>query len=307
MTGQQVLVLYIIVAVGFIADKAKIYTEQASRLTTDLLFYIITPAVIIQSFLSMDRSADNLRSLLIAIACGVGIHVAGIVMSLPLFRSGDARVSPIYKYACIYGNCGYMALPLAQAVLGTSGVFYCSAVIMVFNVFCFSHGVRIMEDRSKKFDFKRLLSGMLINPGTIGVVLGLPLFLLSVKLPYIIDRPLAYIASLNTPLAMLIFGTYLANTDLKSMFTEKRIYGVALFKLVLLPLVTLAAFRLCGVSGALLTAMAISASAPSANNTVLFSAKFDKDTGTASKTVAVVSFLSVLTMPLIIAAAATLN
>ena len=30
-----------------------------------------------------------------------------------------------------------------------------------------------------------------------------------------------FISNMNTPFAMLIFGTYLANTDLKNMFTEK--------------------------------------------------------------------------------------
>ena len=48
--AMQVAVLYVLVAVGFVCDKTGLYTEKAARLTNDLLFYIVTPAIIIQSF-----------------------------------------------------------------------------------------------------------------------------------------------------------------------------------------------------------------------------------------------------------------
>mgnify|MGYP000092614844 len=65
-------------------------------------------------------------------------------------------------------------------------------------------------------------------------------------------------------------------------------------------------FRLCGVTGALLTSCIISASAPTANNTVMFAAKYGRDTGLSSKVVAVITFLSILTMPLMIALSQTI-
>lgn len=63
---------------------------------------------------------------------------------------------------------------------------------------------------------------LLFNPGTISVAIGLPLYLLEVKLPVVLADPISFIAGLNTPMAMIMFGTYLANTDLKTMFREKK-------------------------------------------------------------------------------------
>ena len=137
-TAQQVLILYILIAVGFFADKAGLYTEKASKLNTNLLFYIVTPLVIVNSFLTIDNSPENLKNFGLAALVGVGIHIVGMIVSLPFFRKSAPDAAGIYKYASIYGNCGYMALPLANAVLGAQGVFYCSAVIMVFNIFCFT-------------------------------------------------------------------------------------------------------------------------------------------------------------------------
>ena len=144
---------------------------------------------------------------------------------------------------------------------------------------------------------------LLFNPGVISVLIGLPLFLLDVTLPRILAEPVSYIASLNTPLAMLMFGTYLAQTDLRKMFLRKETYLVALLKLIAVPSAMLLVMRLCGITGVLCTALTISASAPTANNTVMFATKYGRDTAAASQTVAVVSFLSVLTMPLFIAIA----
>ena len=150
-----------------------------------------------------------------------------------------------------------------------------------------------------KFDLKRLV----LNPGVISVLIGAPLFVLGVKLPMVMQKTLDHISNLNTPLAMLFLGTYIANTDLKSMFKDGRNYLVVLLKLIVLPAVMFGIFRLCGISGALLTALVISASAPSANNTVMFAAKYDKDTGIASKIVALCSLFCIMTIPVMIALA----
>ena len=299
-TAQQVFILYILIAVGFFADKTGLYTEKASKLNTNLLFYIVTPMVIVNSFLSIDNSPENMKNFGIAVLGGVAIHLIGMVLILPLFRKTEKSKAGIYRYACMYGNCGYMALPLANAVLGAQGAFYCSAIIMVFNIFSFTHGIYIMGAQKGGFNFKKLL----INPGTIGVALGLPLYLLGVELPEVIASPVSTLASLNTPLAMLIFGTYIAHTDLKTMFTDKKIYTVAAVKLLAIPLIMIGLFKLLNIPQMLAMAITVSASAPCANNTVILAGKYDLDTGSASKTVALVSFFSIITMPVMIALSA---
>ncbi len=301
IASEQVAILYVLVAVGAIADKVGIYTEKVAKSCTDLLFYIITPAVIIQSFCTLEYNPDTVKGLFTAIACGFALHIVSAAISSLVFNKCNIDEGCIYKYSCAYGNCGYMALPLAGAVLGEEGVFYCSAVIISFQIFSFTHGIYTINKGGEKvkFDLKKLF----LNPGVISVIIGLPLFLLSVKLPNIIASPMNYIASLNTPVAMLIFGTYIANTNFKTIFKNWRIFAVALVKLIILPLILLAAFRLVGISGTLLVALSISAGAPTANNTVMFAAKYDRNTGLASQTVAVVSFISIITLPVMIALA----
>lgn len=296
--AQQVLILYLIVAVGFVADRSKVFTQDTAKKSNDLLFYIITPAVIIQSFMNMEFDTKTASTLGIAFLCMSATLTVGIFLAVPFFNKSGERKS-IFKYAVTYGNMGYMALPLCQAMLGNEGVFYCSAGVVAFNILCFTHGIWLMTkcDGKAKFELKRLV----LNPGVISVVIGLPLFVFGIELPNALQSAVDYVAALNTPVAMLFFGTYIANTDLKKMFTVPQNYLVALLKLLVLPGIMLGLFKLSGISGTLLTACIISASVPSANNTVMFAAKYGKDTGCASQIVAFDSALSIITIPFMVA------
>ena len=69
MAAQQVIILYLIVAVGFVADRLHVFTQKTAKASNDLLFYIITPVVIVQSFMNMDFDIKTAKSLLIAFLC----------------------------------------------------------------------------------------------------------------------------------------------------------------------------------------------------------------------------------------------
>lgn len=296
--AQQVFILYIIVAVGFVADRLGVFTERTARACNDLMFYIVTPCVIVGSFLSTEFTPETGKSFATALGCSFLAHFVGILLATPFFNKKGDENNPIYKFAAIYGNVGYMALPLANAVLGPIGVFYCSGGVIALNSIGFTHGIWLMnKGKDVKFDIKKLI----LNPGVISVLIGLPLFLFSVELPTLIGTPINFISQLNTPLAMLIFGTYISKTDLKTIFKIPQQYIVLTIRLIAVPLVMLCVCKILSLNEALTIACMISSAAPSANNTVMFSAKFNKDTGVASKVVAFNSFISIITLPIMIA------
>ena len=295
--ATNVGVLYIIVAVGYICDKFGIYTEETARKTVNFLLYFVASCTLVNSFIKIEATPETVSKFFTAFAVSAATHTIAILLNTLTFRNKSDDRNAVYKFASIYGNVAFMALPLAQAVLGDEGVLYCAGGAVVFNLFTFTHGVKLMGKEGTRLSIKKLL----INPGVIAVVIGLPIFLSGLELPYIVTRPVEMLADLNTPVAMLVFGTYLSRTDLKTMLFDKKIYAVALMKLIILPLICMGVYYLFGLSGTLLTAVIITASVPSANNTFMFASVYGRDTATASKTVALVSFLSILTMPVIIA------
>jgi predicted permease len=307
---RQVVMLYIMVAIGFAAERIQWFPEATARMCTKVLLYIITPCVILKSFFVMEYSKQALRGLLIAFGCGAVLHIAGILISEPFFRKKNApRNDALLHFAAVYGNCGYMALPLAQGIVGSAGVFYCSVVVLTFQIFAFSHGEfvmaggrigRVSEPHAQvKFDWKKLF----LNAGVLSVAVGLPLFLLRAPVPELLSNPISSVAAMNSPLAMLMFGAYLSKTNfmVSTLLKYPKFYLTMCIKLFAVPAVVLAAMILLRVEGPLRTAMLISASAPSANNTVILAAKYEHNTGYAAQVTGIVSIVSILTMPLMIA------
>ena len=132
IAGEQVIILYIMAAVGVIAAKTRVFTEDTAKKCTNLLFYVITPAKILESFFTLEYSSEHVKGLLLAVGCGLLMHAYAALITAPFFNKHNPDRATVYKFAAIYGNCGYMGLPLVDAVVGGEGVFYCSAVIISF-------------------------------------------------------------------------------------------------------------------------------------------------------------------------------
>ena len=71
-------------------------------------------------------------------------------------------------------------------------------------------------------------------------------------------------------------------------------------RLAAVPLICYGFFRLCGLSGDMLLACMIPASAPAAANVVMFAAKFGGDARLASRIVPLSTVVSILTIPLLL-------
>ena len=313
--AKLVVILYLMVAVGFVADKTGKFTHRAAKLATGLLFYVVTPCVIVNSFIAnfSHGSSVSLSDFGLALLFFAVTYAIAIPLSKLFFKKQPVGARVIYRHAVVYGNCGYIGLPLVQAVVGDKGVIYTAIAITIFNVLTFTQGVYQMhEGEDGKAHIE--LSKILINPGTLGLMLGIPLLILMLVFHIdlstpsweILTKPISFIGSMNTPLAMLCLGTYLAHTDIKNTFKDKNNYLVAFLRLIVIPLGVFGVILLVNrfviaVPAVVAVSLMVSACPPSANNTVLFAANFDKDVGLASTTVASGTFLSVLTMPVILA------
>ena len=121
----QVLILYLISAVGFAADKTGIFPQKSAKKVIDLLFNIILPIAIIHTFMTMELTSQRLKGLFVAFLCAAGTHLFGIAVSFFTFRKRSSLLeNGIYHYATVLSNAAFLALPLSKSVIGDEGVFY---------------------------------------------------------------------------------------------------------------------------------------------------------------------------------------
>jgi predicted permease len=291
----QVVILFVLIVAGIILTKAKILTETATKSFTDVVLYAATPCVIIKSFIrEFDKSM--LKNLIISFLASVILHIAFILISRLLLHSKEKSREVVLQFGVIFSNCGYMSIPLQQALLGDIGVFYAASYVAIMNFFVWSYGLFIMSGDKKALSLKRIVA----NPGLIGLVLGVIIFIFSVPMPKIISEPISYIAALNTPIPMLIIGYHLTKSNILKSFKDIKCILALFIKLILLPLISLIGMYFCGIRGDLLVSLVISCAAPTAAITTMFSAKYNKDTALSVNMVSITTILSLVTMPCIV-------
>ena len=292
--GIQVLILFIMILVGFVISKKGLLSGDGAMQMTNVLLYIVTPSVIISSFDSMEFSLKAASDLSVASICAVITHAVGFLIPFLIFRKNEKRLKTVLICSTALTNCGFMGVPMAEAVLGEKGVFLASVYIAIFNIFVWTLGFSMFS--SGKFNIKKAI----INPGVIGTLIGFVLFFSRLNLPEIVSTPIGFMASMNSPLAMIVIGYYLSVSPLKITKTDLPLLLSVGLRLIAIPLICLGIFALIGIKGDLLSACVIPACAPSAAIVMMFAAKFGGDTEAASKGMSYAHILSVVTMPLMI-------
>ncbi|MDP4132811.1 MAG: AEC family transporter [Bacillota bacterium] len=299
----QVVIIFLLMAVGFVLSKMKIVTETGVKQMTDILLFVVTPCVLVNSY--QDKIADFSQNLILGLAAAavfsILIHLIAIIIATLYFKKEPTGNYKVNIFATIYSNCGFMAIPLLQAVLGKDGVFYGSAYLVVFTILYWTQGLCVFSGSRKSLSVKKLL----LTPGIIGSFVALILFLLRIELPYILKDTIERLSTLNTPLSMVVLGTYLAKINLKKAFCHKPLYSVLFFRLLLIPIISIfvlwAINRVYPMSEMISQSVLIPSACPVAAVAALFAAKYGNDASYASELVAISTLVSIITIPLIMA------
>lgn len=291
VVAGNVATLFLMMAVGYLFGKKGMLSGETQGQLSSLLLKVVAPCIMIGS-LQVDYSAELLRNMLLALGALAGTYALyGIgVRFLFCRQEGNTRAS--LRFGVMFGNVGFMGLPLISSVLGSEALVFCTMSLVVFNTANWTYGTVLMGDRVS-------LRRVLVNPGVVGMVIGISLFLLRIRLPGPVLSAVNYLGDLNTPLAMVVIGAQMAGADIPATFREKRLYLSAALKLLVMPLVTLAVLLPFGLDRMALMTIVILSACPTAGATCMFAQMFGKDTTTAARMVTLSTLLSVLTLPIV--------
>ena len=275
--GRQIITLYLLMAAGYVLGKVKLIDDRGSLCISNLVMYVVSPCMMLVAF-QRPLERELLHEFVIMLGVALLLHAAFIVLSRLLIREKDAH--------------------RRLALLGSIGVFYGSAYVVVFTFLSWTYGIYAMTGDHSQLKLRPLF----MNPGVISIVLAMALFLLQITLPEILMVPITYLADLNTPLPMVV-GYQLSHADFRAALRGAGSWVSLLLRLVAFPLLTLGICLALDLDSRLTVITVIAASAPPAALMSMFSAKFKLDTALASSTVSVQTAFSALTMPLMVSLA----
>ncbi len=289
---MQILSMTLMVIIGYIAYKKKIITEKGVSDMSQLLLKFVTPMVIISAF-QREFSLVDFKRWSVMLGVTILSYVIQIIIAAIVYKKKEKIHCRENRTVVVFGNNGFMAIPLFLALVGEEGVFLGSTNIAIFNILLWTYGIKTLKD-DMEFNLKKAI----LTPGMIGVVLGILLFVSPWKLPQPIYQTVSVIADLNTPMAMIVLGGFLAQTNLSQGLKNMEIYVVSFVKLIATPLIMIAVLYFMPISMDMKAIATICSVTPAAIAISMMANITDKDYKYASGTVAITSILAAVTMPI---------
>ena len=291
---KQLMIMSIFICIGYILFKKKMITVNGSKELSNLLLYIVLPAVIINSY-NVKSTPERVEGIIISFI----VSLIALILSICVCALVYGKRKKIEHFGVSFSNAGFMGIPIATAIIGNENVFYISAFVALLNILQWTYGVVVMTESKDCIKLDKLIK----NPILIAMVIGLSIFFLQIPVPEVATKTISSLASLNAPTAMIILGVYLAQTDIKSVFVGKEMYITSFIRLVFIPVFTLLMLYFLPINQNIKLAVIIAARAPIGSNVAVFAQIYNLDYKHAVKTVCLTTILSVISMPFIIGGA----
>jgi predicted permease len=273
-----------------------------------VIFNISLPLMLFTNFFRLEATPRLIANSLTVLAIsGFVIFFLLLIgwLASRIFKLQGAEAA-VFKTHSMFGNTIFLGFPLITALYGFEGLLYASMYQLISSIIMWTVGVIVLSHGNGISWKKSLLK--VVNPNTIATLIGLALFLLSIKIPDIILKPMTELGAANTWLSMLYIGAMLVFSNVGGMLRKKSLYIISLNRLVIAPALLISVFYLIGsVAGfapdKLVTSVIIlEASMPCMATVVIMAKEFGSDDSLAVGNVFVSTIFSILTLPIVVIA-----
>lgn len=287
--------LFSIIAVAYLRNRGFL-RESYREYINFIVIYITLPILI---FIVIKRSQLDIKLLtLTATAFIVMFFILAIAFLVMRGLKAKKDTYGSFILAATLGNTAYFGYPAVLAVFGEknliNAVFYDYAIA----IFIYTGGIYISQMYGKKMSAIKLstaLVGILKFPAFLALFPALALK--GVVFPVMLTSILEFIGTATVPLVLLSIGL---SFTIRSLKTNRLLIAlIAIFKLLISPLIAYATGILFGLRQDMLSVAVVQAGMPTAMMTVILGSRYGLDVDFLTNTVFITTALSVITLPLI--------
>lgn len=293
---QQIVIIFGYVAVGLGAGKLGVINPEQRKFLTKLCSSLMLPFTIL-SAASMEVGAEQFRSLGIAL-CVMFLVIGGtMAASLFLCRTvhADRKLRAAMTSLVSYPNCTFLGLPLCLALFGQIAVLYNCAALIAFNVLFFT--VQLPLFTGGKINLKAVLT-----VPTVSTLALLVMLVLGIHWPAPVQTVISNVGSMITPMSLIIIGVMISENDLISIFREKAVYLVVLFRNFLIPICVMLLLSGIPLDGDAKLCILVYLSCPCATLTTIYSIQTDTRPELCARAVLFSTISFAVSLPFVIAA-----
>ena len=300
---KQMMILFFVMLVGWIARRQGIIDEHAGKKLSSIVVNIANPAMILSGVMGENTisKAQYFRTMGIAI----GMYVVLLILAafLPkVLRIENKSQKGIYKLMLIFSNIGFMGFPIISAAYGKEALLYATLFILPYNVLIYTYGIYIIKPDGEKDGPKgggKQILRRICNIGVLSCLMAILIYLSGFKTPDMIVSVMDMLGGLTAPLSMLVIGASFYQMDFKALFTDVRLLVFTGIKLLLVPVAGIFLLRQYVSEPMLLGVCLVMLSTPVGSMNAMLAQEYGGDTVLPSRGVAITTLLSVITIPIV--------
>ena len=285
------LMMFLLVAIGFLIRKIGIVNTEGRKNMIDLCIYLTLPFNVLHSFL---REWDwNLF-----VSCGIilllsaGYNAISVLFSAVLYKKADKKRQKPLKYGTIVSNSGFLGNPVVEGIYGTDGLLYAALFMLPVRIVMWSIGVSVFMKDGKDHLLKKILT----HPCIVAIYGGVIIMISGIQFPTFVENTITGISNCNTPLSMMLVGMMLAEVHPKGLIDKTMVF-YTFVRLALIPAVIFAITAFLPIDSMLRGITVIMAGMPAPITTALLSAKYGGDEEYATGLIFLSTLLSLITLP----------
>ncbi len=287
--------LFILILMGTLLAKLCVINEAGRKCLSALLIDLILPCNIVNSFLGGAAvTADFMRNCLYAFCICTAIQIVAILGSRVLFHRLERARSSVLSYGMICSNSSFIGLPVAEALYGSMGVMVTSIFQIPIRFTMWTAGLSLFTSVERKDALKKLA----VHPCIVAIFVGLALMVLPVKLPGFALETVAALSRCCIPVSMLVIGSILAGTNIRSLF-DLNVLWFCFLRLVAFPMVVYGALYFLPIDPLLKSISVLMTGMPAGSTTSILAEQYGCDSLFASRLVFASTLFSMATLPLL--------
>ena len=293
------LVLLIFLIVGVIAAKTGVMDEDMTRRFTHFNLVIPQTCMILSSVMGVDLSVTPGRILgVLGIGCVMYAILVAVSFLVPILYRCKPGDRGIYSFMTIFGNTGFMGIPVVGAILGGAAPFYAALLNIPFNILAYTLGIAMLNSRGER---TRIQWKLLVNPPMIASFIAVLLVCVKIRFSGPLATAVDMLGDMIVPSSMIIIGASLGAQKLRDVFGDWHVYAFAPVRLFAMPILLWAIMHFIVKDAALLSTVTLLGAMPVAAFATMLSIQYGGNVQMASRTVFVTTVLSVVTIPIVCA------
>lgn len=293
---QQIGLFVIYILAGVILVRTKVLNKETLEPISKFVIKMALPVMIFINIIDgVNREILFGSCLILLIAAGFYVVMFLVSLWMTKFFHLAKNRAGIYQAMMLFGNIGFMAVPVISNVFPGNGILYVS-VFMIFDQFMlWTLGVKLTTPKgSGRFDPKKL-----INPATVAILIGMILMLTEVRIPSLLDTGLRKIGATASPLAMIYIGGIFAELPLKKYLKEISLYGIVIVRMLFAAILMFLVLGFFPVNAEIRLAMALITGMPTMTAVVMMANASGLDGDYALGGVFITTVCGIVTLPFV--------